>query len=425
MPQITIPGSAGSYTVSAIAYTSDQIGIAAQTSLNNILSLLSSGVIGINITNGVTTNLPIVGSITGSSIVDIGIVDDNIKALLIDSIGKTTVSNSRSTANQSVIAAAGGLTFTDNGASTVLVVGGGTNTINFGSGSTNASFIGDGANTLNISTAFGATSIFGTSASSDTIVGAVGGGNVVYTSAAGSRAFINPGADNVTVFGSSGAGTATVFGGSSVNTFTGRLTVVDGTGYFQGGTAGNNILGSSTVGSTTLIGGGGDDILTARGANDVLVAGAGAATLDGSHSSGKDTFFASSTGTSLMYGGTSSGDTFFTNNSTISGVGFTGSFIDLHTAPNALFHGLNSNVSNFIGIGFSGNGANYGTISDFISGVDKLVLNTSVTGSSYSLTSGVLVGSNGPVTYTNMQTANGSFITVYNSVIKSSDITKV
>lgn len=426
MLQATLSGAAGQNTVSVITLSTGQTQVAAQTSLNSISTLISGGYTGVNITTGAIPTTPIIGSITGTANVILGTLANNVQALTITNTGTTTVANSKFIGNESVIAASGGLTFTDSGASTTIIVGGGTNTINFGSGSTNATFTGDGANTLNLSTASGATSVFGTSASTDTIIGTAGtSSNVTYTSAAGASVFINPGAGNVTVFGTGGAGTATVFGGSSVNTFTGTLTVVDGTGYFQAGTAGGNNLGSSTVGSTTLIGGGGKDVLTAKGVKDVLVAGAGTATLDGSHSAGGDSFFSSSSGTSLMYGGDFNGDTFYTNTSTVVGTGFTGSFINLHTGPNSQLRGLNNNVAGTVAVGFSQNGANFATIGDFVSGVDKLVLNTAITGSNYTLTSGTLVGSTGPIAYTNVQTTNGSLITVYNATLTNSDITKV
>lgn len=426
MPQATITGAPGTNVVTAITVTSNQALAVAQNNFNNIATLLSNGFTNTDITSGVSTTASIVGSISGSSAVNLGALANNVQALAIANTGTTTVGNSQFIGNESVLAASGGLMFTDSGASTSIVVGGGSNTLTFSSNSTNATFTGDGSNMINLATASGATSVFGTSHSNDTIMGsATVGSGVIYTAAAGSHVFINPAAANVTVFGANGAGTATVFGGSTATAFTGRLTVTDGTGYFQGGLAGSNVIGSSNVGSTTLIGGGGNDVLTSKGVGDILVAGSGTATLDGSHAAGGDTFFASSTGTSLMYGGSTAADTFFTNNSTVQGVGYTGSFIDLHTGPNAQLRGLNSNVAGTVAVGFSGAGANHATVGDFVSGLDKLVLNTAVTGSSYTLTNGTLTGSAGPVTYTNVQTSNGSLITIYNATVTNSDIIKV
>lgn len=423
MPQATITGG---NTVTAITVTSNEALATAQSNFDNIASLLNGGFTGTDITTGVTTTAPIVGSIIGNTAVNLGTLNNNVQALTIDNTATTIVGNSRFIGNESVLASGGGLTFTDSGGSTSIVVGGGNNIVNFGTYSTNATFTGDGSNMLNLYTASGATSVFGTSASSDTIMGSANvASSVTYTSSAHATMFINPSAANVTVFGASGAGTTTVFGGSSATPFSGRLTVVDGTGYFQGGLAGNNVIGSSNVGSTTLIGGGGNDVLTSKGMHDVLVAGGGTATLDGSHSVGGNVFFASSTGTSLMYGGDTVGDTFFTNNSTVVGVGYTGSFINLHTGPNSQLRGLNSNVPGTVAVGFSGAGANYTTIGDFISGVDKLVLNVAVTGSNYTLTNGTMTGGGTPLIYTNVQTSNGSLITIYNATVVASDIVKV
>lgn len=434
MPQATLAGGSttGPNAVITIQNNSSQAQVAAQTAFNNISALLGQGFSDININAGAPPTGLIVGSVGGTSdtnsgTINLGTLGANVQALTINNTGSTTAANSKYVGNESIVSGTGNLTFTDSGASTVIVTGGGTNTITFGSGSTNASFSGDGANTLTVNTTGGATSVFGTSASSDTIIGssATLAGGITYTSAASAKAFINPGAANVTVFGAAGAGTETVFGGASVNSFSGKLTVTDGTGYFQGGTAGGNQLGSSTVGSTTLIGGGSGDVLTAKGISDKLIAGAGMATLDGSNSAGGDFFFASSNGASLMYGGKSVGDTFFTNNSTVMGAGYTGSFIDLHTGPNSQLRGLNSNVPGTVAVGFSGSGANFATVGDFVSGVDKLVLNTAVTGSSFTLTSGTLIGSSGPVAYTNVQTSNGSLITVYNAVVTNNDVIKI
>lgn len=272
MPVATINGGSGTGVVNAVLFTSQQATQQGQSALQNINALLSQGYSSVSVNVGAPTNALIVGSVNGSTNGVLGTLTNNIQALLIDNTGTTTASNSRFIGNASVVAGQGGLTFVDNGGSTSIAVGGSNNAITFSSNSTNASFIGDGNNMLMVVTASGMTSITGTWASSDTITGT---GNVVYNSAASAKAFINPGAANVTVLGASGAGTETVFGGSSSNTFTGTLSVTDGTGYFQGGAAGSNIMGSSSIGSTTLIGGGNGNISTAKGVGDVLVAASG------------------------------------------------------------------------------------------------------------------------------------------------------
>lgn len=422
MPVATINGGSGSDVVNAIPFTSQQALLQGQSVLNTLSNLLSNGYTNVNINAGAPASGLLIGSVDGSRNVNLGALTNNIQALMVSNTGTTTASNSRFIGNASVVAGQGGLTFTDNGGSTSIAVGGGTNAVTFSSNSTNAYFIGDGINTLTVATASGTTSVYGTNASTDTITGS---GNIVYTSSASASAFINPGAANVTVFGAGGGGSETVFGGASTNTFSGMLTVTDGTGYFQGGTAGNNTMGSSSIGSTTLIGGGNGDVLSAKGVKDVLVAGGGSSTLDGSHSTGGDSFWASSTGSSLMYGGDSQGDTFYINNSTAQGVGFTGSFIDLHTGPNSQLRGLNSNVASTVNVGFANAGANYATVGDFVTGLDKLVLNTAITGANYTLSNGTMGNGTTQIAYSTLQTSNGSLVTFYNATITNNDIVKV
>lgn len=431
MTSVTVTGATGTHIVQSIQVTSLQTQLTAQMAANNISALFGQGYGQADISNGVMPSTPIVGSIGDANDSDVGtktvlLIPSNVQAVTINNLNNTTISNTSASVNQTVISGIGNLTFTDSGDATQIFTGGGTNAITFSTSSFNASFVGDGTNTLDVNAQVGTTSIFGTAASTDTIIGSASvTGGITYTSAAGSRVFINPGAANVTVLGASGAGVETVFGGSFTNDFTGRLTVRDGSGYFQGGTAGANMIGSSTIGSTTLIGGGNGDLITSNGVNDILVAASGSATLDGSRSSGGDFLFASSNGSSLQYGGISQGDTFYTNNSTVTGAGFTGSFFDLHTAPNATFQNLNTTVSNTVAVGFSGSGANYASIGDFISGVDKIVLKTAVVGSTYTLSTGTLERSSGTISYTNLTTSNGSVITFYNAGPTSSDIIKI
>ncbi len=106
----------------------------------------------------------------------------------------------------------------------------------------------------------------------------------------GGNAFITPGAADVIVLGSTLGGSETLFGGTAVvngqtltgPAFTGKATVAGGTGYFQGGSAGGNLLISSSVaGAATLVGGGNGDLIGAYGANDLLIAGVGNETLTG------------------------------------------------------------------------------------------------------------------------------------------------
>ena len=85
-----------------------------------------------------------------------------------------------------------------------------------------------------------------------------------------------------------------------------------GTGYFQGGSAGNNYLSTSTLASlATLIGGGSGDHLSANGVGDLLMAGAGNETLAGLSTVGGNIFVtgATSTSSSLVQGDAAGNDT--------------------------------------------------------------------------------------------------------------------
>ena len=435
MPTVTITGASGAMVATSIQVTTASTAAIAQAAADSISTLTAAG--GgfgqANINAGVTTTVPVVGSLGGSTFANYdtltaNAIPNNVQSLVINNSGNTTASNSRFIGSETVLSGSGNLSFTDNGSSTSIVTGGGVNAITFSAFSANGSFTGDGANTIAINSANGATSVFGTSGSSDTIngVASVGGksSSLVYTAAAGSTAFINPRASNVTVFGANGAGSTTVFGGSP-NAFTGTLNVTNGSGLFQGGTAGNNFLGSSTVGGTTLMGGGSGDLLQARGLGDSLMAGAGSSTLDGSFSVGGDTLSGSSTGASLIYASKTQGDVILTTNSTVQGIGYVGEFIDLHTGPNSLLRSLNANVPSTIYGGAAGSagatGANFASVGDFISGVDKLLLST-VLGAS-TLVTGTLAGAGGqPLAYSQVTTTNGSNFIFYNTILTAGDI---
>lgn len=425
MPTVTISGATGSQVVNFINFTTASTAAIAQAAANNISSLFP-GVGQANVNAGYAGGSQIVGSIGNTSQGSAGnlspALNSNVVALTVNNNDTTTASNLRFTGGETVLAGTGNLVFTDNAAGTFIITGGGTNAITFATNSANGTFLGDGANTINVNAIGGATSVFGTAGSTDTIQGGASS-NIVYTSTAGARAFINPNSSNVTVFGAGGAGSTTVFGGASTPG-TGRLTVTDGTGLFQGGTAGTNIMSSSSVGGTTLIGGGNNDVLSSKGVGDfVKAAGIGVSTLDASYSKGSVTLQGSSGGASLMYASQTLGDTVLTTSSTIDGGGFVGEFVNLHTGPNSLFRSLNNTVSSTVlgGGGVGNTGLQHATFGDFISGLDKVLLVSSVVGNYY----GMVTGSYGPgagQVYTNVQTANGSVFTFYNTTLTASDI---
>ncbi len=426
----TVPGASGVSAVSQISQLSSDNARIAQTLVEGISTINGGAQVSGNTltptstlaTTG-TTVLALGGSLpTDLGPIDVGTLQPNVVAVLINNTNTTSLANSRFSANETVVAGTGGLNFVDNGAFTVVNVGGGTNADTMaGIGGT---FSGDGTNTILVQTAnLGvASTILGTSASADTITGAPGSTGGIFYKDGGGSALINPTGGNVTVFGGSG-GTETVFGGTTfINgtivtapAFTGSLTVTDGTGYFAGGTAGNNFIASSTVGGSTLLGGGANDTLQAGGPNDQLYAGSGISTLDGSNSVGHDTLVASNSAVTYMFGSKSEGDTFFFGNSSAAGVGFQGTFIAAHTAPNSgsVVDNLNTDVSNTFVIG---SGTEYGTVYDFISGVDKVSISAAQGGFA------IIAPTGAGVPY-QLETSTGTTIS-FLTKITTSDITK-
>jgi len=386
----------------------------------------------LSLTNPISTTTPVVVGIGGTTPTNAGTITGslsaNVVAVVINNTSPTTLSTSQYGGNESIVGGNGGLTLTDNSFFSTVNVGGGTNSdIMQGAGD---SFTGDGSNTITLNAANrgAADSVTGTSGSSDTIVGSTGSTvGLVYTDGgSGSTALINPTAGNVTIVGGSGSetvfGSAAALGGGVVTAkaFTGTLTVTNGTGYFAGGSGGSNVLGSSTLGGTTLVGGGSGDVLTSKGAKDLLVAGTGNETLNASGSAGGVNMFGNAAGATLMYGSASQGDNFWLANSTVAGTGFLGAFVALHTAPNSAINSLNSNVSNNVNIGGMsstlGAGGTDASVYDFISGVDKVnVFNTN--GATASLT--YFTKSN----FVQLATSSGSSILFLNTTsVKTSDI---
>jgi len=377
----------GTY-VNVIPQLSSGNNVIAQNLMNGI-SAINGGaqVLGNTLTptSTLTTSGPVVmgigqGSPAGVGYVNVGTLQPNVVAVLVNNTNRTSLATSQYAGNDTVVAGTGGLTMVDNGYFDTINVGGGSNYVTLNG--VGATFGGDGTNfiTLNYGNRGVASTVNGTTASTDTIKGNVGAtGNLLYNDGGGT-AWINPTAGNVTIMG--GTGTETVFGGSAylqgkgvvtANAFTGSLTVVNGTGYFAGGTAGNNIMSTSSVGGTTLVGGGSGDMLTSNGPNDRLVAGGGIETLNASNSSGGVALFGSSSGATLMYGSASAPDDFWIANSTVAGTGFVGAFVALHTAPNSPIDNLNTTVHNTVDLGGSGTlGMANASVYDFISGVDKV-----------------------------------------------------
>jgi hypothetical protein len=288
------------------------------------------------------------GAQSANTAVTISSIASTLFGIVVENMHSTTISNVGGPNNETIYSGIGGLVFSDYNSSDTIVAGGGTNKITFTEGSKNGLFAGDGYNTVNVnSTVSGsANTIVGTSSSSDTIIGSTvsGGAGIVYQSSSLASAFIDPGAHNATVIGAPNSNeTVSVFGGGPA--FTGSLTVISGNGYFQGGSAGHNVMASDTVGSTTMIGGGAGDVITSNGQDDVLYAGTGSETLQSAGSLGGVAFYVPSV--------SSSGATTLINMHINSGAG-----------SNSVI-GASSVVSENI------------VVNDFVSGTDKLVLHSS------------------------------------------------
>ncbi len=377
----TVTGSTSGVT--QIPQNSSGNGATAQTLLNTISSINGGSQFSgtsLSLASLSTTTTPIVVGIGGTTPTNAGTVTgtltSNVVAVVVNNTGTTTLTNVAGTGNQVVVAGNGGLTFNDVGAGTTVDVGGGTNVDNMsGFGDT---FTGDGSNTITLSGASrgAADSIVGTTASTDTITGAAGSTvGVVYTDGGvGSKALINPTAGNVTIVGNGGV--ESVYGGNG-NAFSGSLTVTGGNGFFVGGTAGANFIASGTAGGSTLIGGGANDILTGNGSGDFLLASnaSGAETLSGA--GGNDTLRASLTptaGVDLMYGSSKGSTEFDLGASTVAGTAttgiiFKGDYVSMHLAPTGVSLGTVSNT-----VVVSGSTAEFGTVLDFISGTDKVLV---------------------------------------------------
>jgi Ca2+-binding RTX toxin-like protein len=171
--------------------------------------------------------------------------------------------------------------------------------IQLGNGQDVVKALGSGADTISLGT--GADSV---------LLGA--GNSVVTTAGSATISASSIGGSNVSV---TGMGTTVIYGNSSNLTFIagGGATVYGGTGsdtvtggggpdYFQGGTAGKNVL-TAGIGAATLFGGGSGDRLFATGGSNhqILFAASGNETLTGSSSPGAaDTFVGSAGSTTVV-----------------------------------------------------------------------------------------------------------------------------
>jgi hypothetical protein len=385
----TIGGGGGSSSLIPVIVTTLKTGsasITANTALQSIGSL-SSGQVSL-----------IGGSSTGSHGSSPVTVASSTLGVIVNNTDPQTITLSGD--NQTLYAGIGTLTINATGASDSIVSGGGNNVIDFTSTSTNGQFLGDGSNWVSINSASGTTTVLATPSTVDTITGGSGSAGIKYVSAAGAFALIDPGAHNATVVGTAG-GTevVSVFGGLA---FTGHLTVIDGSGTLQGGSAGGNIMGTSSLsGGTELIGGGAGDVLTSYGISDTIIAGLGVETLQGAGVLGGEVFDPSSSTATVS--GTGS----------YTGLAVKGSFIDLHLAGTSQI--LGDTVVGTI----TGGAAQFATIADFEHGNDKLQLSVS---STYTIATGTASGGG---VYSTVTTSNGSVFTFLGVTVNNNDIIKI
>ena len=201
-----------------------------------------------------------------------------------------------------ILSGTGNLSFFASAGSGTVVSGGGNNTINIKATDTGSwDIAADVGHNQIVDFGIGGDSI---QAGAGNNLVELGGGNYTVSSIGNDTVVASNGAETV---GVSGAFSDVVLGGSSRLDFvngTGASTVLGqsgsdtvlagaGGGLFRGGSAGANSLVGG-LGAATLYAGGNNDTLVATSPGQALHAGAGTATLDGSASSGADTFFGGS-----------------------------------------------------------------------------------------------------------------------------------
>jgi len=348
MVDVTVLGAGGA-TVT-IALTSAQNALAAQTALIGVTKLVQADILEQQIWSGSGT-LPAPQNLLGGAIIstpgNVGALSAQYVSVAVNALGNTTVVGPQNF-NSTVVAGDGsnltygnlsskGTVFLGDSTSTVInfagtanvTAGTGTYVAVSGAGATTNMTVGTkslvlasdiagqaGGSTV-INTGSGDVAVLATGSSTVPVTVNATGGNLNVTFFTGS-AVINPGAANVTVAGTVGdlGGRATLFAGS------GSALVADGRGSFTGGSAGGNIMFASTVaGSATLQGGGfaasgtvpgsPGDLLIGRGQQQLLIAGAGNATLFARDalSTGASTFLAGA-GFSTVFGHGQGGNTY-------------------------------------------------------------------------------------------------------------------
>lgn len=309
MANVTVLGASGA-TVT-IALTSGENAAAAQTAANFINSINTFGVLDQQTWSGSGT-LPAPSNLLGGAIIskagDVGALSAQYVSVAVNAKGDSTVVGPQNNAVTVIAGDGSDLTFLNLSQTAQIFYGandgnlinqggvanlrseGGTHVVLTAEGSTTETHSGEGlilfsdiggksgAATANITPGSKNATVIasGTSTVPVTINAMVG--EFVALADGQANLIINPGHANATVIGTNqtDAGATTLFGGM------GSVVVAKGKGVYTGGLMGNNLMFTGTVpGSATLTGGGSGDLLFAGGADQLLIAGAGASTLVG------------------------------------------------------------------------------------------------------------------------------------------------
>lgn len=308
MANVTVAGAHAS--VVTLTYGSAQNILLARQLAGAITAGVQSGMITpVNAATG--TAQPTLTGTTGELVIQQNAFVDaqpGYDAIVVKAAHATVAGNGDS--NVSVLAGAGKLTFLTGGGSGTLALGDGNDHIITTGGDTAWTFaLGDGNNTINaafgddlvqtgagynaitLGSGFDTVSLGGT----DTVSVQTGDAYIDASGAAG-RTLVHGGAGEMVFIG--GSSVASVVGGTGSET----VFAADGGGYFKGGSDGFNAIDLGT-GAATGVGAGAGDTITAGGSlGQVLYAGAGNETLDGSGSTGKDSFHVGKGSVSIIGG---------------------------------------------------------------------------------------------------------------------------
>ncbi len=256
-------------------------------------------------------------------------------------------------------------------------------------------------------------------AGNDYVDASAGGNNTAGNAGA---IIIDPTNANVTVF--AGAGSETLYGtgdagGTALNT--GNDFVNSGIGVFHGGTGQNILESTSLSGAATLIGGSTTsfDALYAQGANQVLIGGINTAIIDASGQSGSAASIANFTfkGVAIGTGGDLLNAAWAKQVSIYGAAGGSNTIISGTGATTAIGnHGVAGASNIYIdGVGKNGLAGGSITVSDFMVGTDKFLLN----GSTVSSVAAPIAGSS------TVTLSDGTKVTLANVLVSSANQTSI